>query len=365
MRILLIYPGHSHGTVDVAKGYDQALRDLGHTVRAFCYHDQLAFYSEALRHWMKVNPNFELRNPTEANLILASEQAVIEAVDFVPDVVLIVNGFALHRRAYDLLHWLRLPLALILTESPYLDEEQAKIVTLGHVGLAFTNDKISVEPLAQATGKPVYYLPHSFDPWRHHPQEPENNYRTDVFFFGTMWPERGRLLRPLARWTKRAHLEWMVRISGTRPVTNGVTQRVQLMDNEELARWYCGTKVAINHHRTIISGSSPTRPSPVVTGEGEVHIERGWSLGPRAFEIAACGAFQLCDDSRPELAEVFGESVPTYHDGADLRDKIEFYLAHDAHRRELAEESRRRVQDCTFERRVEEVVIPALKQVGG
>lgn len=348
MRILLIYPGHSHSTIDVAAGYDLALRTLGCKVRAFCYHQQIAFYSEAIRHFMRINKRFQPALPQEAALLLASEQAALQAVDFVPDVALVVNGFALHRRAYDLLARLGIPTALLLTESPYLDDEQARIIEQGHVALAFTNDRSSVQPLGRA-GAPVVYLPHSFDPTRHRPQAVADEERSDVFFFGTLWPERKRLLWPLRRWLKMHHPQARVDIGGAAMLGRGTSR---LIDNDELARRYSGAAICLNHHRTI---------SSAVDGK-EQHVSGAWSLGPRAFEIAACGAFQLSDE-RPELREVFGTSVPTYSDARSLRELASFYLTHPDERQRLAEESMRRVQQCSFERRAAEIVLPELKRL--
>jgi spore maturation protein CgeB len=109
----------------------------------------------------------------------------------------------------------------------------------------------------------------------------------------------------------------------------------------------------LNHHRTFVG----------VDGV-EIHIAPGtaWSIGPRAFEIAACGAFQLCDDTRPELAEVFGDTVATYSSAEDLRNQIGYYLAHDDEREEMAWRSYCRVQGCTFEARAREIVIPVLEE---
>ena len=125
------------------------------------------------------------------------------------------------------------------------------------------------------------------------------------------------------------------------------------LDNEELASRYAQTKIALNHHRTIISGGD----------EGEKHIERNqaYSLGPRAYEIAACGAFQLCDDTRPEIFEVFGDSVATYSGADDLKNKVDYYLTHESERREMAAVSHERVQGCSFVDRAAEVVIPAIE----
>jgi spore maturation protein CgeB len=88
-----------------------------------------------------------------------------------------------------------------------------------------------------------------------------------------------------------------------------------------------------------------------------------YSLGPRAFEIAACGAFQLCDDTRPELREIFDDTVATYTDGRDLQSTTAYYLAHDAKRQEMAQEARRRVAPCSFLNRAREIVVPELERL--
>lgn len=347
MRILIAYPGHSHSTRDVADGYAGALARLGHAVQTYDYHIRLSFYAEALRRWHELNPEFEA--DASRNLVLASEPVAIEAIDFVPDAVLVVCGLVLHRRGYELLHRLGLPLALLLTESPYLDAEQAEIIKYGYIALTLANDRASVEPLREMTGKRVEYLPHSFDPQRHYPQEVGEEYRSDVFFFGTWWPERRTLLESLLE-RKNGH---RFELGGVGPVTDSAPE---LMDNDELARRYCGTKIALNHHRTICRQDESGAP---------VHIQDGqaWSLGPRAYEIAACGAFQLCDDTRPELKEVFGESVPTYRDGRSLWEQVSYYLEHEAEREALAAEQLARVQSCSFDNRAREILVPALENI--
>jgi len=347
MRILIIYPGHSHSTIDVSRGYENALKELGHTVRAYNYHLQLAFYQEALKLWKRKNKHFKLDDPTEAMLILASEQAVVEAVDFVPDVVLIVSGFVLHRRAYALLDRLCLPLVLVLTESPYMDIEQANIIRDGHIALTFTNDKNSVEPLRVATSKRIEYLPHSYDPRRHHHKDAVlEKYDSDVFFFGTWWPERERLLKPVHKWARRHG--YKSRIGGINH-----SKRKGMINNEEMVCYYSATKVAINHHRMI---------SRVKNGQ-EVRVQNAWSLGPRAFEIAACGAFQLSDDTRPELREVFGDTVGTYSDAESLRNQVEFYLERPKRAEAMARAAYERVKPCSFANRAREIVLPHIEEV--
>ena len=347
MRILLVYPGHKFSTVDVACGYEKALRALGHDVKAFNYHNAIAFYAAALALWGEQNP--DLRRGLDDVSIMASEHVVIDAVDFVPDVVLIVCGHALHRRAYDLIHRLRLPIALLLTESPYNDELQAKIIEKGHIAMAFANDKGSV-PLLSKEGKKVVYLPHSYDAEIHRSRQASASFKTDVFFQGTLFPERRELFSPLQ------NSSYNVYIGGPDPdmpvedEDDFEEMMSQIMDNREMAFYYAATKIAVNHHRTL-------------NGKQQSVNGKAYSIGPRAYEIAACGAFQLCDDTRPELRDVFGESVATYHDGGDLAEKIDYYLTHEDERQMMAHDAYMRVQDCTFERRASDILIPALMEV--
>jgi spore maturation protein CgeB len=239
-------------------------------------------------------------------------------------------------------------MALILTESPYLDAEQVQIVKEGHVGIAFTNDKSSMDVLSQASGRRVEYLPHSYDPMRHHKKYAVlSKYESDIFFFGTWWPERKRLLQPVQKWAKR---------HGYKACIDGVDfeRKRGMLTNRELIRHYSGTKIALNHHRSVIG----------VDGNGnERHVNGAYSLGPRAYEIAACGTFQLCDDSRPELEEVFGAGVVTYSDGDELREMITFYMEHEDERQALADIALRKVRICSFEARARDILLPAIESI--
>lgn len=354
MRIMIAYPGHALSTFDVALGYENAFRRLGHEVDGYYYHARLSFYDVAINAWKKRNPDFKAG--AAEKFILASEPIAIEAIDFVPDVVIVVNGMALHWRALRLLKSLKIPTVLLLTESPYRDFEQVQIARDGSYDAVLTNDRVSVERLREETGVPVEYLPHSYDPARHFPQDVPGEYRSDVYFFGTWWPERLRLFGDLPQ-----------RQNGYRFNVDGPQLRVQganipslrsdnpnVKDNSELVKHYSGTRIALNHHRTIVGKDS--------SGE-ELHVEEAYSLGPRAFEIAACGAFQLSDNKRQELGDVFGDSVATYEDKEDLLSKIDYFLSHDAERREMAFEAHSRVQSCTFDKRAEEVVIPLIENI--
>jgi spore maturation protein CgeB len=339
VKILLIYPGATWSPYDVAVGYESALRALGHKVISFDYHTQYKFYKQYLGY---LSEKHELSFPIDAAAVLASERVAISIIDMRPDVIVNVMGVALHRRAYEHAAILGVPMAVILTESPYMDEFHVEMIGKGHVKLVFANDKTSVGPLAEATGVRTEYLPHSYDPARHYPHAVGKEFQSDVFFFGTLWPARQELFKALDLSAYDA------RVSGT-DFSKVRNDDPQIISNDDMALWYSGAKIALNHHRVERYKSGT--------------VAEAYSLGPRAFEIAACGAFQLCDDARPELREVFGDSVATYHDAADLQGKIDYYMAHDEERRDMAAEALQRVAPCSFLNRAREIVMPAIEEI--
>lgn len=356
MKILLAYPGPRHSTIDVARGWSNALTELGHDVSEFRFSYLIDFYIGAYRYWEQAHPaNPEARFKNERWQAAASEGLVLQAVDFQPDVVLMVSGMQYHPRAFRLLRKLKVPIALLLTESPYMNSRQAIMIEKGNIALAFANDKLSVGPLS-GPGCPIIYLPHSHDPTIHHTihHTIDEDHETDIYFCGTLFPDRLEIFDALI--SDRTHLqtEFDAYIVGPTNHRGGV----EVVENAENAAWYRGTKIALNHHRRWLGD--------LRTDEGILRDGLAWSINPRAFEIAACGAFQLCDDKRPELHEIFGDSVATYADKKDLLDKIRHYLTHDAEREQMAERANELVASCAFVNRAQDILIPAIeKHLGG
>lgn len=327
--------------------------ELGHDVGEFRFSYLVDFFVCAYKAWEKAHP----RNPAavftnERWQAAASKQLIIQAVHDQPDIVLMVSGMQYHPIAFRLLHKLKIPIAIILTESPYMDSRQAIMLDKGGVSLAFANDKASVDGLSEHC--PAVYLPHSYDPAIHHDGPGEEDYETDVFFCGTLFPDRLEQFRDLISDRNNVIPEFDAYIIGPRNQRGGV----QLIPNDEAAEWYRATNIALNHHRRWMGD--------LQTDEGMLLTNTAWSLNPRAYEVTACGAFQLCDDQRPELAEVFGDSVATYNNKADMLDKIRYYLAHDAEREEMATRAHEQVKNCAFVNRAQSILIPAIeKYLGG
>jgi len=354
MKILVAYPGPRHSTFDVAVGWSRVLAQLDHDVSEYRYDFVIDFFVCAYHAWASKhsgNPEAEFKN--ESWQSAASKQLVIQAVHDQPDIVLMISGMQYHPHAFELLRKLKVPIVLILTESPYLDSRQALVINRGGVALAFVNDKVSVEPLS-GLGCPVVYLPHSYDPAIHHNGAGDEDYETGVYFCGTLWPERREMFSGLISDRRSLQEEFDAYIHGPGTHRGGY----EVISNAENADWYRNTKIALNHHRRTMGDFR--------VDEGRLKDDAAWSINPRTYEIAACGAFQLCDDGRPELREIFGDSVATYADNEDLLDKVRYYLSRDAERQQMATRANELVKDCAFANRAREILIPAIeKHLGG
>ena len=74
----------------------------------------------------------------------------------------------------------------------------------------------------------------------------------------------------------------------------------------------------------------------------------------RLFEAAGCGAFQIAD-WKPGLAELFEpeREIVTFRTRDELKEKVDYYLAHAEERREIADRAYRRAhREHTYEIRL-------------
>lgn len=94
------------------------------------------------------------------------------------------------------------------------------------------------------------------------------------------------------------------------------------LSHDEIAEIYSQSRISLNPHHS--------------------HSKVG--VNPRVFEIAACGAFQLCSEQRA-LADFFPDGeVPTYRNADDLLEKIAHFLENADERERLAAAARKRTE---------------------
>ncbi len=333
MKILLIHPAAQMSVSDVMRGYRGALTRAGHEVVDYWYGQRMNYHHRALPEGIRDNQQILARQ--------ASETILNEALYNDVDLVLVVSGLNVHPIFLWLLKKVEIPAAVILTESPYDDEAQAEWTDLTKAGTdadltVFTNDRYSANQYGWN------FLPPSFDPAFHKPVDMVEDDACDVVMVGTGWPERQALLECI-NWSGIK-----LRLLGLWPgLENNPNSpiykfyRPSIVDNSNIASIYCSAKVCININRRSEVALTP---------------------GPRTFELAACGAFQITD-GRADTSSIFGDSVPVFTDATSMEMMIRYYIDHPEERARRAAEALSKVQPHTFDNRVANMVAALQSQV--
>lgn len=342
MNILAVGPGASYATADVANGYNAALRAQDHTVREYLLDRRI---DQANAYYKFVYRREKIAGPPPPALVLTKAGSDIIPQALYHDVagVLVYSCMYLPPDFLRLLRRAGIPTAVLLSESPYDDTKQGRI--LGDVDVAFTNERASL-PYLRRSNPNTHYLGHAYDPTVSHPRAfagavPEH----EVLFIGSLFEERIDLL---------AGVDW----SG---IDFAIYGNYDLLPSRHRLRKYIRGKVVPNHlaqsyYRAAKIVLNPYRTSKGF-GIGVGHIDHAESLNPRALELAACGAFSL-SERRAEVAEVFGDLVPTYAqgDGEALGSAIRHYLGHEEERDAIARALPAAVTGHTYAARAAELM---------
>ena len=371
MRFLVVGPGASWAVSDVYTGLLAGLKAQGHDVVEYALDGRISTSSVFLN-WLwrrqvrEGGPLADVR-PTPADVQYHAGKDLLErAFRFEVDWVLVVCAAYLHPDCLILARRAGLRLAVVFTESPYDDAQQAKVAPLFHV--CFTNERTSV-PMLRSANPNTHYLPVGYDPAAHgrplngggpsphrdsNPEPPGPLPRRsaaelwgkgppdgivrahDVVFVGTGFESRLALL---------SAVDWSGIDLGIYGYWDGLPAghplkpyvREGLVDNARAGALYRHARVGLNLYR-----------SP---GEG-VAAE---SLNPRAYELAADGVFTL-SQPRAEVAERFGPCVPTFRTAEELQTLLRHFLRHDRARLEAARPLPAAVAEDTYHHRAAELV---------
>lgn len=330
-RKILVVPPLSGGSLPIARHAARALNDLGHRV--------------VEPDWDRPDPNDPAgesdKNPEQ--IAARAETLVVEtALSERPDLILALAQAPLTPKGLGRPRRAGIPAALWFVEDfrhfPYFRTVAPSYDYFFHIqGPAMEKELAALGP------RHFHYLPLAADPALFRPLPPADvpdACRCDLSFMGAGYPNRREVFRTL--------LDYDLKIWGDgwdldSPLGARVQNNGRRVSTEETVPIFNGARVNLNLH------SSPSRPGLDPDGE---------FLNPRAFEIAACGAFQLVD--RRRLADThfrIGEELAVYDDPDDLRRQIDFYLARPDLRAEMGRRARARVlAEHTYAHRMRELV---------
>ncbi|HET6498160.1 MAG TPA: glycosyltransferase [Coriobacteriia bacterium] len=336
MKILAVHPGATVSIQDVWSGLDAALRRAGHDVIAYALDGRLAVAGEYLHAAWKRSGKPKSEHPSDADVIYWASQGIVErALRMQVDWVLITSGMYCHPDALVLLRRAGIRVAVLLTESPYDQAHEGKLIV--HADACWTNERASLTYL-RMYNPAVEYLPHAYAPERHTPTADDSPDvpAHDVVFVGTGFAERVEMLNAV---------DWSGIDVGIYGLWDLVPKSSPLqasihpgaIDNRMTAALYRKARIGLNLYRSSMG-----------YGLKAPRVRHAESLNPRALELAACGVFTL-SDFRAEVYEVFGPLVPTFRDAKDLGDLVRRWLADDGKRRAVAAQLPAAVAGRTFD----------------
>jgi spore maturation protein CgeB len=328
VKLLLLGPGASWSTADVATGLRYGLKLHGVEVVDYALDARIARSQGWLHYnWRRAKKrNPAIPKPTVADVFFqAGHEALAMALYHDVDAVLAVSGMFLHPDVVVMMKRAHLQVFVVFTETPYDIVKELEMAKL--VDGCWTNERSSVAAF-QAVNPRSGYLPHAWHPERHQPGPQPIDATVaahDVVFVGSGFPDRLAWLSSID-WTGidlglYGSWEGIRKGHALKPFVRGAQ-----IDNATTGALYRRAKIGLNLYRTKVGWG---RNTPTIT-----HAE---SLNPRAYELAACGAFHLSSD-RAEVREVFGHRVPTFQTPDEASKLIRGWLATKVSRQHLASE---------------------------
>jgi spore maturation protein CgeB len=342
VRVLVVGAGASWSTKDVENGLYDALQAAGVDTRLYLLDRRIGLSQRWLHTLWRSSGRAPQDRPDWPDIIYhASRDAMDLALHSSVDWVLIISGMFFHPNVVVMMRRQGLKVALLATESPYADPEQARLAQIANV--CWTNERTSVPYLSRFNPN-THYLRAAYDPVRHTPvaEVDPDVPRHDVVFVGSGWQERIDLLSAVD-WTGidlGLYGTWMLL-----PSRHRLRKYLKggLLSNDQTVALYRAAKIGLNLHRT----------SREATPHSD-HITHAESMNPRGYELAACGVFQL-SDYRAEVQETL-PSVFTFRNPEALQGHARYFLEHPDERQTVARQARQAVGPHTFAARAAQIL---------
>ena len=347
MKVLVIGAGAGSSTKDVENGVLEGLRVNGVHAARYALDHRLSASDGYLRwvHETMIQTEPDTPAPTDTEIQLhALQDVVARALAHEVDWVLVVSGMFVPLPFVNLLQLAGLPVAMLATESPYDEEHELRWAQ--YCDLVWTTERSSL-PAFQRVQPRSGYLPHAWRPSVHTAQADAGDRdvpQHDVVFVGSCFDERLELLEAID-WSGidlGLYGNWD-RVPATSPIRPYI--RESIIDNAQAAALYRRAKIGLNLFRESIGWSI-----------GAPRIAHAESLNPRAYELAACGCFHLCQ-ARAEVDERFGALVPTFRTAAECATLIRLWLRHDHRRSRVAAQLPATVAGDTWQHRGRQMAI--------
>ncbi|MBY7896585.1 glycosyltransferase [Vibrio fluvialis] len=222
-------------------------------------------------------------------------------------------------------------------EDPYeidVNKNNAK-----YFDLVFTNDKSSLIEY----GNKGRHLPLAACPKLHFHEVDNNKLRYDLFFAGTAWPNRVSLLKSIEKNIQNIRLKLALPTNEHLPKIDLTLHKSAYnwrTPNSEFAKFSNRSAIVLSLHRQFTASNGRAEAS---------------TPGPRLFEVAMAGGFQLVDRNIPGISDYFveGEDFAAFASPEECLNKIKYYLEHPLEREKIAISAQNKVLELhTYKQRV-------------
>jgi len=205
--------------------------------------------------------------------------------------------------------------------------------------LVFTNDRSSVHEYG-AKGR---HLPLAACAEMHLHKVKESGHRYDLFFAGTAWPNRIELIKSIEKDVAGIKLKLALPTNEHLPVIDlkhPASSYCWRTPNTEFARFSNHSALVLLLHRQFTaSGGRAESATP----------------GPRLFEVAMAGGFQLVDREIPGVSDYLreGNDFAAFSSPEECVEKIKYYLVNSNERIKMARSAQERIlREHTYGHRV-------------
>lgn len=354
MRILAVSPVPTYATWDVYEGQVQGLRANGAEVTMMNYSNIYNMFGD-FREFMEVTGRVDY--DTVKHTLLAGDRIVMAAIIQEVDLVHFCAPMHVNPITLQVLKkYARVKTSAYFTECPYDDEHTIQSAEL--YDYCFVCDPTSV-PEFKKRNPNTWYVGHAYNPEKHFRNGKEEK-NADVLFLGTNFPSRITFLEQVD-WTNiDLHLHGLMRLGNLSSLIQYV-KGTSTVSNEVATKLYKKARIGLQLHRKDGYDSRKAQRGQKhrkggLVGATPIENLVAHSLGPRSYELAASGVFQVTDAGRPELKEVFGDTVPEYETPAELGALLRQYLDDPVRRDEAADRQHEAVKPYTFKMRTRAIL---------
>ncbi len=245
------------------------------------------------------------------------------AARFCPDHCFVIGGFEVQRATLISLRRQGIVCTLWTTDAPdpaYFGPITAAASAYERVLCAGTEAILLLE---QAGCSRVQWLPFACDPELHTSVPSAEDYRREVAFVGSYYPNRAVVLSGLTFFRLGIWGPLWDRLPAGSPLK--AFARDCRLDYEEWRRIYASADIVLVIHYQ----------------DGKIACNQA---SPKLFEAMACGAFVLCDRQKDAMT-LFqdGQHLVFFQDEQDLQQKVRYYLSRPDERRRIAARGRQEV----------------------